>query len=159
MTAAICLGSNLGDRSKHLKAAIDRISARGYHIISESNIYETAPVEYQSDHYFLNQVILVKTENKPESVLLDLLDTESELGRKRNTNETSDRTIDLDLLFYDDLVLQIPGLILPHPRLHLRRFVLKPLAEVAQGWIHPTQHQTVAALLEICSDKQNVFIV
>jgi deoxyguanosine kinase len=153
MTAAICLGSNLGDRKKNLSSAIEILMKKGYEIINESSIYKTAPVGYLSDNDFLNQVVLVKTDNGPEALLQDLLNTETQLGRRRNVDETSDRTIDLDLLFYENIVLQGPGIILPHPRLHLRRFVLKPMADVAASWIHPILNQSIGHLLKNCTDQ------
>jgi 2-amino-4-hydroxy-6-hydroxymethyldihydropteridine diphosphokinase len=156
MTAAICLGSNLGDRQKNLTDATEVLMTKGYEIINQSSIYETAPVGYLSDNDFLNQVILIKTDKGPEALLQDMLNTETQLGRRRNLDETSDRTIDLDLLFYENLVMQGPGIILPHPRLHLRRFVLKPLADVADSWVHPILNQSIGLLLKNCADQHHL---
>ena len=159
MTAAICLGSNLGNRKKNLYDAVEILASKGLLITKESAIYETAPVEYYSVNDFLNQVILVETDETAETLLQILLKTEIELGRQRNSGDTIDRTIDLDLLFYQNYVIQTPGLILPHPRLHLRLFVLTPLAEVAKDWIHPQFNLPIDFMLENCLDKNTVLKV
>jgi 2-amino-4-hydroxy-6-hydroxymethyldihydropteridine diphosphokinase len=159
--AAIALGSNLGDRAAYLLRAITGLLAAGIVLVRASDIYETAPVDYLAQPAFLNQVILVggAALPAPGALLALLLHLESELGRTR-TIARGPRTIDLDLLFYD----QCAGtsrhngleLILPHPRLHTRRFVLAPLAEILPDGLHPVLKCSYRDLLAGVADDAPV---
>jgi len=125
-------------------------------IINTSSLYETEPWGYEDDHPYLNQVIYVESGQYPTEVLDHLLEIESELGRTRKPGCISGRKIDIDILFYSDLVMDSPLLTIPHPRLHLRRFTLVPLFEIGPGILHPVFNKTVKQLLDECEDRLEV---
>jgi 3-oxoacyl-[acyl-carrier protein] reductase len=148
VVAYIALGSNLGDREGSLRGALDALSAEpGVEVLRTSALYETAPVGGPAGQgRYLNAVAEVRTGLEPEALLRLLLDVESRLGRVRDVKD-GPRTIDLDLLLYGDLVRDEPDPVVPHPRLHERAFVLRPLAEIAPGVIHPRLGVTAGELL------------
>ena len=151
--AAIALGSNLqsqrGDCTANLQAAVDRVGALG-RVTAVSSFVWTAPVGYVDQPDFLNGALLLETELAPGALLRALLAIEQAIGRDRSTDVPAKgpRLIDLDLLLYDELVLEEPGLTVPHPEMHTRGFVLEPLAEIAPDWMHPELKLSVKALVE-----------
>lgn len=159
-TSFILLGSNLGEREKLLKTAIGMICERCGDVVAESCIYETEPWGFDSDNNFLNQVVKIRTDLKPHDLLEKLLLIEAELGRQRDESVKgySSRPMDLDVLYYDDMIIEDEALIVPHPRLHLRRFTLLPLCDIARDYIHPIMKKTNAELLERCTDDSDVKI-
>ncbi|MFM2152123.1 MAG: hypothetical protein RL199_558 [Pseudomonadota bacterium] len=142
-TSVIALGSNLGDREVFLRTACARLGQLG-HLVAVSSLYETAPIG-PSQPVYLNGVALLATELEPTDLLRGLLGIESSLGRVRDVR-WGPRSIDLDLVAMDDLVVDAPELTLPHPEAHRRAFVLAPLAEVAPDFVL-VGHGTAAALL------------
>ena len=153
----VALGSNLGDRLGYLQAAVQQLSKNDDLWIKKmSSVYETEPVGYTDQGAFLNAVIKVESQMAPERFLSLLLDIENQLGRKR-TFRNAPRTIDLDLLFAGDQVIERePTLIIPHPRMHERAFVLTPLVEIAADQVHPLLNVTVGELYERVAGKEGV---
>ncbi len=154
VTAYVGLGSNLGDRSRNLQGAIDRLGKVGI-ITAVSSIYQTKP--WMVDGYqprYLNQVVAVNTILDALQVVTELLAIESSLGRVREEKNAS-RTLDLDLLLHGDIVLEASGVTVPHPRLHERAFVLVPLAEIAADVVHPILDRTISDLADE-SDRSGI---
>ncbi len=145
-TVYLSLGSNLGDRQGALLGAIDRLAAGDFRIRRVSAIYETEPLEVRDQPWFLNLVLEAETELFPRQLLARVQKVEREMGRKR-LRAKGPRTIDIDILLYGDSVIETPELVIPHPRLAERRFVLEPLAELAPQLRHPLSRQTIAELL------------
>ena len=153
----IGLGSNLGDRAGNLLLGVRGLMDAGLKVVRLSSVYETEPVDVREQPTFLNMVAEVERSKlfSPEQVLARLLRIEYALGRRREV-QRGPRTIDLDLLLYGDEQRTTAFLTLPHPRLHQRRFVLAPLAELAPGLLHPTLHKTINELLAETQDKAEV---
>ncbi len=146
--AAIALGSNLGSREATLASAIKALSSLGS-VIAVSPFFETEPVGYTDQPNFLNGAALLETALPPEDLLHSLLSIELEHGRDRShAIAKGPRTLDLDLLLYGNVVMETPKLVLPHPEMHRRRFVLEPLAAVAPQMLHPLLQRTVRQLLQ-----------
>lgn len=146
--AFIAVGSNLGDRKTHLEKACKRFAAMpGIKIVKKSPVYETDPVGGPVQGKYLNAVWEIETALLPEVLLKKILSIESEMGRKRSVLNAP-RVIDLDILFYGSRIVRRPGLEIPHPRLHERWFVLKPLADLAPYFFHPVLGKTIKVLLE-----------
>ena len=145
-TVYIALGTNLGDRAPNLRAALAALSP-ATRVLVVSPVYETPPWGYSDQPAFLNQVAQAETDLSPHELLADLKRLEGELGRQPSFRN-GPRLIDLDILFYDDLVLDSPPLVIPHPRIPERAFVLVPLADLAPNLQHPVSGKTVRELLQ-----------
>jgi len=149
----LSLGSNLGDRFAYIEKAIEKIQAQVGEVKKLSPVYETPAWGYEGAP-FLNACIGITSQKSPEEVLDILLSIERSLGRVRNQKEGyADRSIDLDILFYDDLVFESSKLQLPHPRLALRQFILTPMQDIAGELLHPKLHKSINALKEACPDE------
>jgi 2-amino-4-hydroxy-6-hydroxymethyldihydropteridine diphosphokinase len=146
------LGSNIGDCAVNLNKAIKLL---GLPIVAKSSLYETEPVDYLNQPWFLNQVLQCETSFHPLKLLAECQKVEKELGRTREISK-GPRTIDIDLLFYNDEILKSSELTIPHPAIPQRRFVLIPLAEIAPDFVHPELNLTIRQLLERCPDKSEV---
>lgn len=142
------LGTNLGNKEQNLRMAVQKIEERIGKIVSLSAFYVTAPWGFASDNSFLNAVVCVETSLRPLEVLKETQAIERELGRtsKSMGGVYSDRLIDIDLLLYGDTIMDEEGLILPHPLMTERRFVMEPLAEIAPDVMHPVLHKTMKEL-------------
>ena len=147
----LSLGSNLGDRRQQLIDAITLLSEKAGYIPAFSSFHASSPWGFSSKHPFLNIAVQIVTTLSPFELLAVTQQIERELGRtaKSNGSQYADRLIDIDILLYDDKVLQTPDLIIPHPLMHQRQFVLQPLAEIAPTQIHPVFHQTISELLSL----------
>jgi 2-amino-4-hydroxy-6-hydroxymethyldihydropteridine diphosphokinase len=143
---AIALGSNLGDREHNLYAAAERLAA-SLSNLQLSSFHETDPVGVGPQPMFLNAAAVGETRLDADALLAELQSIERALGRER-PYPGAPRTIDLDLILYDEAVIDRPGLTVPHPRFRERRFVLAPLAQLAPGWIDPVSGRTVRGLLD-----------
>lgn len=149
-TVYLGLGTNLGDKEANLRTAIYKLQERIGKQVSLSSFYETAPWGFESNHSFLNAAIGLETSLSPIEILYITQEIEKELGRtKKSVNGSySDRLIDIDILLYDNLVLQTPELTIPHPLMTERDFVMKPLIEIAGNVIHPTLQKTLSELYQ-----------
>jgi 2-amino-4-hydroxy-6-hydroxymethyldihydropteridine diphosphokinase len=145
-TVYLSLGSNIGDRQSNLQTAMERLAAPGLRILRTSPIYETEPVDYTSQRWFLNQVAEAETDLFPMQLLSHIGRIERELGRVR-TLPKGPRTIDIDILLYGTMVVHSAALEIPHPRMAQRRFVLAPLADLAPDLRHPVTGLTVREML------------
>jgi 2-amino-4-hydroxy-6-hydroxymethyldihydropteridine diphosphokinase len=154
-TVYLSLGSNLGDRTAHIEQALARLAEEGVHIVKRSSFYETEPVEFLDQGWFLNIAVKAETEFTPPELLRVILQVEQELGRKR-TVRSGPRTIDIDILLFDENVERADELEIPHPRMRERRFVLVPMAEIAPELRHPELSLTMSELLAATKDKSQV---
>lgn len=150
------LGTNLGDKEANLHAAIEKINERIGKVASLSAFYVTDPWGFSSDHPFLNAACYVVTTLSPLEILRETQAIERELGRltKSLLGVYGDRPIDIDLLLYDDLILQNPILTLPHPLMHERRFVMEPLAEIAPEVVHPVFGKPLKEIFKLLLFKE-----
>jgi 2-amino-4-hydroxy-6-hydroxymethyldihydropteridine diphosphokinase len=151
----LSLGSNIGDREHHLREAILRLETVGK-VTSVSSFYETEPVEVTDQALFLNCVVALETPLSPSELMSQLLEIERNLGRER-IQKKGPRTIDIDILLADDLVVDSPTLTIPHPAMAQRRFVLEPLAEIAPDATHPVLKKTAQELLNGLPPGQKVW--
>jgi len=147
-TVYLALGSNLGDRLANLKQAIDSLTPQ-MEVKAKSSVYETLPWGYEDQPKFLNQVVKAKTYLDPEPLLKHLKRLEVALGRQASF-PNGPRLIDMDILFYDDLILNTSSLVIPHPRLHERGFVLLPLMELSPDLVHPLSKKSVREMAAKC---------
>jgi len=150
----LSLGSNVGDRAENLHAAIDRLRSLG-DVVAVSSFYETEPVEFTAQPWFLNCAVKLNTDHTPQELLSGILDIEQQLGRRRGQLK-GPRTIDLDILLFGDSIVDDPGLRIPHPTMHERRFVLEPLAEIAPEVLHPIFQRTIRELRDALPPGQSV---
>jgi len=154
-TAYLLTGSNLGESASQLTLANQYISQKCGKIITQSAVYQTAPWGNQDQPFFLNQAIKLATDLEPEALMQELLHIETLMGRIR-TIKYGPRVIDLDILFFNDLIINKPMLQLPHPAMAERRFVLVPMAEIAPTQVHPVYNKTIQNLLIDCRDSSDV---
>jgi 2-amino-4-hydroxy-6-hydroxymethyldihydropteridine diphosphokinase len=154
--AYLCLGSNLGNREELLRFAILEIEMVVGFVIKKSLVYETEPWGLEANENFLNQVLAINTLLTPEALLNKCLEIEKKLGRVRNAVIYESRKIDIDILFYGNEIINSENLIVPHPRIASRRFVLEPLNEIACDFIHPVLKVSISSMLENCSDTMRV---
>ena len=153
----LCLGGNIGDRQKALELANAKINQIIGEVSLKSPIYETEAWGVDNQQAYLNQCIEVKTELMPNELILSLLSIEKELGRERSISLTyQSRTIDIDILLFNNEVIETEELIVPHPRLHLRKFVLIPLNAIAPNYLHPIFYKTIFSLLNESLDHLEV---
>ena len=148
----LLLGGDVGDVLVNFNNAAGYIDQMVGKILRRSSLYHTEPWGFISDKYFFNQAIEVETTLAANKILKTILEIESKLGRYRSSDQYNSRTIDIDILFLDDIILETPKLVIPHPRLHLRKFALIPLIEIAPLYIHPVFRKTVSLLLKECAD-------
>ena|SRR5580698_2270224 len=152
--AYLSLGSNVGDREVNLREAIARLEVKG-RVVSVSSLYETEPVEFTDQAWFLNCAVALETSDAPEQLMASILGIEAEMGRQR-IQKKGPRNIDIDILLFGDEVLNSPALAIPHPAMHERRFVLQPLAEIAPAVRHPVLKKTILELLDALPGGQAV---
>ena len=149
----LCLGGNIGDTRNYLQNAVAMIGRRIGRVVSQSAVYQSEPWGFNAEQMFLNQVVVAETELEPHAVLELCLQIEAELGRTRSGNGYEPRTIDIDIVFFGQQIVSQPDLQVPHPLMHRRNFVLRPLCDVAADFVHPVFGLTVKQLAAICDDK------
>ena len=150
----LSLGSNVGNRAANLDAAIDHMGALGK-VIVVSSFYETEPVEFAVQPWFLNCAVGLDTEKMPRQLLSAILDIEKQMGRRR-VQKKGPRTLDIDMLLFGNSIVKTKGLTIPHPAMHERRFVLEPLAEIAPQVRHPVFNLTMRELRDALPPGQTV---
>jgi 2-amino-4-hydroxy-6-hydroxymethyldihydropteridine diphosphokinase len=149
------LGSNQGDKHQNLQSSLDKISQKIGAIMGTSSFYKTQPWGNLNQDFFVNQVIRIWTELQPKEILQEIISIESELGRVR-TEKWGSRIIDIDILYYGNLIIDNEEIQIPHAELTERRFVLVPLVEIAPDFLHPIFKLSNKELLEFCEDKLTV---
>jgi 2-amino-4-hydroxy-6-hydroxymethyldihydropteridine diphosphokinase len=152
--AYLSLGSNVGDRTGNLNAALERLRAFG-EVVAVSSFYETEPVEFTAQPWFLNCAVKLNTEKTPAQLLAGIVEIEQQMGRQRGQKK-GPRTVDLDILLFGNSIVEDRGLTIPHPAMHRRRFVLEPLAEIAPEARHPVLKRTIQELLDALPPGQTV---
>ncbi len=158
MNVFLGIGTNLGDRESNLKEAMVRIEESLGEILAASSVYETEPWGFKSKDQFLNMIVYIRTDLRPSGLLGRILMIEALMGRIRDDREYKSRIIDIDILLYDNEIIDGSTLVIPHPRLHERRFVLVPLCEIAPERIHPVFGKSFESLLKKCRDKSKVVL-
>lgn len=150
----LSLGSNVGDREAQLRDAMDRLGSAG-RVVAASSFYETEPVEFTQQPWFLNCVVALETRQTPHQLMATLLGVEQAMGRRR-VQKKGPRSIDIDILLFDDAIVESQKLTIPHPSMHQRRFVLEPLAEIAPQVFHPILGKTICELRQALPPGQKV---
>ncbi|HEY5730103.1 MAG TPA: 2-amino-4-hydroxy-6-hydroxymethyldihydropteridine diphosphokinase [Anaerolineales bacterium] len=150
-TVYLSLGTNLGDRAANLKQAVRSLPPQ-MRVKKKSEVYETPPWGYTEQEAFLNQVVMVTTYLEPEPLLKHLKRLEVALGRKA-TFRYGPRLIDMDILFFDDLVIESPSLVIPHPNMHERGFVLLPMMDIAPDHMHPVTKKSIREMIALCNTE------
>ncbi len=158
-TSFLLLGSNLENPELAISSATQLIQEKVGKIQSKSSVYKSAPWGFDTENYFLNQVLIVNTPLNEHELLDIILDIEKKMGRTRNTSGYENRIIDIDILFYESTCIDSQRLIIPHPLIEQRKFTLMPLAEIAPLYIHPKNGKTMLELLHNCNDKGEVTVI
>lgn len=151
----LLLGTNLGNRENNLQLAISLLTGLVGNLIKQSSIYETAAWGLENQPNFLNQIIILSTSQSPKLLMKTILKIEKKMGRERLV-KMGPRIIDIDILFYENRIINKPSLTIPHPRIQFRRFVLVPLNELQPNYLHPILNKSVKDLLIACADTLNV---
>lgn len=152
----LLIGGNLGNRFLYLREATQQIKSNIGKILNFSALYETEPFGFTDESQFLNQCLWVETSKSPRDLLKIISSIETSLGRIRTGIKYSSRTIDIDILFYEGMIIEEPGLIIPHPEFHKRNFALIPMSEINPQFIHPVFKKSVQQLLKECDDQHRV---
>ena len=152
----LLLGSNLGDSQLLFQQVISLIDERLGKLEIQSDLYQSPPWGFEHENDFLNQVLILETDLAAGEILQTCLQIEVDIGRKRTTQVYGARRIDIDVLFVNDEVMDTESLVLPHPRLHLRKFTLLPLLELIPDYVHPKLQKSIQELLRACEDNSEV---
>jgi len=153
-TAFIAVGSNLGNKIENCKSGIRALTGVDLRVKARSRIYETEPVDFKDQDWFVNFVVKIETMLDPLGLLERIQSVQRDAGRISDAIRFGPRVLDLDIIFFDDIVLDLPQLVIPHPRMHKRRFVLRPLCDIDPGIMHPLKNQNVQTLLDDLDEKE-----
>jgi 2-amino-4-hydroxy-6-hydroxymethyldihydropteridine diphosphokinase len=156
MDVYLLLGSNLGNKFAAIQDARHEIEKVFGKLKKYSSVYEAEPWGFLSEELFLNQVVLIDTNESPDKILDKILAIERKIGRDKEQHGSKSRIIDIDILLYGDEIINDPELTIPHPRMHLRNFALIPLMEIAPSRVHPLLHKTIEQIKSECPDKLRV---
>ena len=156
--AFVSVGSNLGDKIENCRRGVDGLLADGRSVlVRSSSFYRTSPVDFKDQDWFVNLVVKIKTTLDPFGLLAKIQDVQKAIGRKADTLRFGPRVIDLDIIFFDDQVIQTDLLEIPHPRMHKRRFVLKPICDIEPSMMHPVLRKDMRSLLgDLKDSKQRI---
>lgn len=159
--AYISVGSNLGDKLANCRRGVDRLVQTTHsNLVAQSHVYQTEPVDDRDQDWFVNYVVALETDRDPLKLLADINRVEKEGGRVRSGRKFGPRTLDLDILLFGDRIIAKPRLTVPHPRLHKRHFVLRPLCDINPDIIHPILHRSMQQLLdELDATDQQVMVL
>ena len=152
----LMLGGNIGDRINYLSRSIELLGRDAGKIVGKSAIYESEPWGFDDSRWFLNQVVVLETNLVPLALLEIIRRIEQIMGRERTNGSYQARAIDIDILLYDNQIINTPELVIPHPLMAERMFVLMPMAELAPNLSHPVLYRTMAYLKEHCNDTKQV---
>jgi len=155
-TVFLCLGTNLGDKQSNLDLAIAHIVKHCGEVKGQSGVYKSEAWGYESENDFYNQCLKIETHFTPDQLIDILLSIERDMGRPGASTTYADRMMDIDVLFFDDMDIQTGRLVVPHPRIAERRFVLAPMTELAPDLVHPVIKKSMRVLLEECEDEGEV---
>jgi len=155
----LLLGTSMGVKVHNLYTALGRVSEMAGRVLRKSAIYKTQPWGFVSNEYFLNQAVLIETWLSPANLLEVIKSIEKNMGRIKTKAIYESRVIDIDILFYNSLVIEQNNLVIPHPRMHERRFALVPLADITAGFLHPLLSKTIHQLLLSCADTSEVTLL
>ncbi len=147
------LGGNIGNKHANFKKAEDLIQSRVGNIVKRSSVYETPPWGFNVEDDFWNTVVIIETKLRPDEVLWRTKEIEDQFEKEEGSERYRSREIDIDILYYDDIFIETERLIIPHPLLHQRKFVLVPLVEIAPKFKHPLLRLNSVQMLEICKDE------
>ena len=156
MKIYLSLGSNLGNRKNYINSAISKLENKVGKLITKSSFYETKPWGFKTENNFINIAAIFETKLQPLEILSKIHNIEKELDRLRKTSQYENRTIDIDIIFYDKLIFQHENLQIPHIHAHKRQFVLEPFCEIAPNYIHPKLKISVTELLKKCTDNTKI---
>ena len=152
----LSLGSNRGNRQEYLQTAVSALEKKAGKVLKASHIYETEPWKMNDGTNFLNQLILLETSLDSQQIMTLIIEMETSLGRIRSTSGYEPRTIDIDILFFNEEIIESESITVPHPLISERRFILEPLCELAPNYIHPLLKKSLKQLLADCPDKHTI---
>ncbi len=147
------IGGNIGNKAQNFRTAYSLVTEKLGTIVQSSSIYESPPWGFQAKEYFWNQILIIETKHSPDKLLEEIHIIENEFGRKRKKYTYVSREMDIDILYYDEIFIETEKLIIPHPKIHQRLFVLVPLSEIAPDFKHPLFRLTNVQMFENCKDK------
>lgn len=160
-TVYISLGSNIGAKRENCQNGIDALNtiSKGTLLKCQSRFYKTEPMDFKDQDWFVNLVVKLNTDLDPFDLFLRLKEIEQKAGRKKSDVKYGPRVLDMDIILYDDVILKTEDLVIPHPRMHKRRFVLKPLCDINPDIVHPVLKKDIKTLLNLLDEKNQEVVI